>query len=68
MTPSETAAMLSAMADRAEERAEYYAARAVNGGRPAPAAEAFAWTLRAVFMEGASKCRELERKRAEETN
>lgn len=56
MTPTEQGRVYLAMANRATERAEYYQARAQSGGRPAPAAEAVAWTLRAILMAGAEEC------------
>ncbi len=48
--------VLMVMANVANERAEYYTARASRGGKPAPAAEAVCWTLRAMCMAGAQRC------------
>jgi len=56
MTPTEQGRVYLAMAQRAQERAEYYTSRNQNGGRPAPAAEAVAWTLRAILMTAAEEC------------
>jgi hypothetical protein len=51
--------ILSAMATAANNRAEYYTTRNSHGGKPAPAAEAVAWTLRAILVAGATRCQQL---------
>lgn len=59
MTLAQLGMVLSAMATAANERAEYYTTRNANGGKPAPAAEAVAWTLRAILIAGATRCQQL---------
>lgn len=58
MTITQLGLVLAAMAGAANERAEYYSTRGANG-RPAPAAEAIAWTLRTILMAGAQRCIQL---------
>ena len=58
MSITQLGLVLAAMAGAANERAEYYSTRGANG-RPAPAAEAVAWTLRSIFMAGAQRCIDL---------
>lgn len=59
MNLTQFALVLSAMANVANERAEYYHSRNQGSGRPAPAAEAVAWTLRAILIAGATRCQQL---------
>ena len=66
MRVSQLGLVLTAMAGAAQERAEYYTSRNAGGGKPAPAAEAIAWTLRTILMAGAQRCIELAKE--EETD
>ena len=65
MRVSQLGLVLTAMAGAAQERAEYYSTRGANG-RPAPAAEAIAWTLRSIFMAGAQRCIDLAKEDQED--
>ncbi len=56
LTAAQLGIILAGMASRAQERAEYLQARSQHGFRAAPAAEAVAWTLRSILMEGAQQC------------
>lgn len=66
MRVSQLGLVLTAMAGAAQERAEYYTSRNAGGGKPAPAAEAIAWTLRTILMAGAQRCIQLAKEETDE--